>query len=503
MGQVAEADGVRVEGQLDDADGAVTLLADDHLRLALQPVHVLLPLQVLLGALARFGAAQVVAFAIDEHDAVGVLLDRAGFTQVGQLRALVFALLDLTRQLRQGDDRHAQFLGQGLQAAGDLGHFLHAVLLSAAFARRHQLQVVDDDQVQAVLHPLQTSRPRRQLGDGDAAGGVDIEGALADLDRRVAQLAEVRGVDLALAQLVRGHAGRIGQNTHGQLFGAHFQRVEGDDAAVDRLAALGRRFPLIGAGHVEGHVGGERRLAHRRTTREDKKVGGVQAAQLAVQVVQAGGQTRQLALTLIGFARHFDGAGQGGREVDEARRRLARLSQRIEGLFRLFDLFVGGRLWVGRLLDHLAADTDQVATQGKVIDDAGVVGGVGRRRSAVDEVGQVAQATELVEGRVLLEPLHQDGRLGQQALTDVILDRLEQPLMEGLVHMRAAQSVAQPLEHGVVEHQRAQQRLLRLQVVGHGRDGDLVCVSVGHGSEGVHGTSHSPKRRLRQTRPWP
>src|SRR5690606_8131634 len=59
VGQVAEADGVRVEGQLDDADGAVTLLADDHLGLTLQPVHVLLPLQVLLRALARFGAAQI------------------------------------------------------------------------------------------------------------------------------------------------------------------------------------------------------------------------------------------------------------------------------------------------------------------------------------------------------------------------------------------------------------------------------------------------------------
>ncbi|MNU94630.1 hypothetical protein D3C71_846170 [compost metagenome] len=211
----------------------------------------------------------------------------------------------------------------------------------------------------------------------------------------------------------------------------------------------------------------------------------MQTAQLAVQIVQPGSQTGQLALALIGLARHFDGAGQGGREADEARRGLACFSQRIEGLFRLFDLFVGGRLWVGRLLDHLAADTDEVATQRQVIDDAGVVGGVGRRRGAVDEVGQVAQAAELVEGRVLLEPLHQDGRLGQQALTDVILDRLEQPLMEGLVHMRAAQSVAQPLEHGVVEHQRAQQRLLRLQVVGHGRDGDLI-VSVGHGSKGVH-----------------
>ncbi|MND83426.1 hypothetical protein D3C80_752900 [compost metagenome] len=211
----------------------------------------------------------------------------------------------------------------------------------------------------------------------------------------------------------------------------------------------------------------------------------MQTAQLAVQIVQPGSQTGQLALALIGLARHFDGAGQGGGEVDEARGRLARLGQRIEGLFGLFDLFVGGRVRVGRLLDHLAADADQVATQGQVIDDAGIVGRVGRRGGAVDQVGEVAQTAELMKRRVLLEPLHQNGRFGQQALADVVLDRLEQPLVEGLVHMRAAQAVAQPLEHGVVEHQRAQQRLLRLQVMGHGRDGDLI-VSVGHGSKGVH-----------------
>ncbi|MCY1248137.1 hypothetical protein D9M72_615340 [compost metagenome] len=83
MGQVAEAGGVGIERQLDDADGAVTLLADDHFGLVLQAVHVFLPLQVFFGAFARLGAAEVVAFAIDEHDAVGVLLDRAGFPQVG------------------------------------------------------------------------------------------------------------------------------------------------------------------------------------------------------------------------------------------------------------------------------------------------------------------------------------------------------------------------------------------------------------------------------------
>ena len=73
----------------------MALLADDHLGLMAQAIHVLLPLQVLFGALARLGAAQVVAFPIDEHDHVGVLFDRAGFAQVRQLGPLVLSRLDL------------------------------------------------------------------------------------------------------------------------------------------------------------------------------------------------------------------------------------------------------------------------------------------------------------------------------------------------------------------------------------------------------------------------
>uniref|UniRef100_A0A0N4ZAP4 NAD-specific glutamate dehydrogenase n=1 Tax=Parastrongyloides trichosuri TaxID=131310 RepID=A0A0N4ZAP4_PARTI len=247
VGQVAEAGGVGIERQAHEADGAVTLLADDDLGLVLQAVHVFLPLQVFFGALARLGAAQVVAFSVHEHDAVGVLLDRARFPQVGELGTLVLPVFHLTRELRQGDDRAVEFLGQGLERARDLGNFLHPVFL-AVVAGGDELEVVDHDQVQTVFHPLQPARARRQLGDGQAAGGVDVERAFADLDGGVADLAEVRGVDLALAQLVRGHARRIGQNTHGQLFGAHFQRVEGDDAAVDGLAPAFRRWSARPAG---------------------------------------------------------------------------------------------------------------------------------------------------------------------------------------------------------------------------------------------------------------
>src|SRR3546814_15329986 len=55
----------------------------------------------------------------EQHD-VGVLLDGAGFAQVRKLRALVLALLHLTRELRQRQHREVPLLGERLQAAGDL-----------------------------------------------------------------------------------------------------------------------------------------------------------------------------------------------------------------------------------------------------------------------------------------------------------------------------------------------------------------------------------------------
>ncbi len=187
--------------QLDGADGAVALLADDDLGDVAHMVHVFLPGQVFGRALARLGPAFVIALAIDEHDHVGVLFDRSGFAQVRQLGPLVLARLHLARQLRQGDDRHRELFGQGLEAHGDLADFLHPVVLQAAVAQGDQLQIVDHQQVEPAL-ALQPPRPRRQLGQGQAAGGVDMQGAGLQLKGRVAHPAEFRGVDLALAQPV-------------------------------------------------------------------------------------------------------------------------------------------------------------------------------------------------------------------------------------------------------------------------------------------------------------
>src|ERR1700761_5341693 len=131
-GIVGELGVLLLEGQDDLADGAVAVLGDDDVGLAL-------PLGVLV----------VVLVAVDEHDQVGVLLNLAGLTQVRQDRLLVVlaSLLDGAAELREGDDRDVELPGQPLEATADLADLLHPALDVPLGS--HQLQIVDYDQPQA------------------------------------------------------------------------------------------------------------------------------------------------------------------------------------------------------------------------------------------------------------------------------------------------------------------------------------------------------------------
>ena len=115
--EIGEARHLGLEGEFDGAGRAVALLADDDFGLAVRPLHAPPAISTNSSVPSRGCLLlQIIFLAEDEHHDVGVLLDRAGFAQVRQLRALVVAAFDLTRQLRQRDDRHVQLLGQRLEA---------------------------------------------------------------------------------------------------------------------------------------------------------------------------------------------------------------------------------------------------------------------------------------------------------------------------------------------------------------------------------------------------
>src|SRR5690606_8612332 len=127
---VAKARRVAVKGQLSDSDGTVALFRNNDFC---QPVDFLATLFPALIALVelfvrlilapgRLRTFEVVLLAIDKQDHVRVLFDGAGFPQIGQLRALVLTLFDLTTELRQSDHWNVELLCNRFEPARDLGH---------------------------------------------------------------------------------------------------------------------------------------------------------------------------------------------------------------------------------------------------------------------------------------------------------------------------------------------------------------------------------------------
>ena len=111
-------------------------------------------------------------------------------------------------------------------------------------------------------------------------------------------------------------------------------------------------------GDVVGDVGGERGLAHAGAAGDDDQVGRLQAAHLGVEVVQAGGEARQLAVALIGARRHVDRGGERLREALEAAAVAAGLGELVELALGVLDLLARreiDRRVVGDV-DHVLAD---------------------------------------------------------------------------------------------------------------------------------------------------
>ena len=82
---------------------------------------------------------------VQEDDQIRILLNRPGFTQIRHYRALVGPLFQRAVQLRQGQYRTIQLLGDPLQGAGNFRNFVHPVFHPGHL---HQLQVIDHDQAQ-------------------------------------------------------------------------------------------------------------------------------------------------------------------------------------------------------------------------------------------------------------------------------------------------------------------------------------------------------------------
>ena len=245
------------------------------------------------------------------------------------------------------------------------------------------------------------------------------------------------------------------------------------------------------SGDVVGDVGGERGFAHAGAAGDDDQVGGLQPAHLGIEVFQPGGDAGELAVALVGARRHVDRGGERLREALEARAEAAGLGDFVELSFGVLDLLARGEIdrRVERLIDHVLADTDQIPPHRQVGDGMAVVGGVddggGLGREAGEILAGVQPADIDVGGQ---EGLERDRR-GDLAGADQVGRKLVKLLVQRLEEMPRLEEVRDPVERLVVDQDRAEQRLLGLDVMrrntrlGRGRFGKLADGGIEQGHE--------------------
>ena len=153
------------------------------------------------------------------------------------------------------------------------------------------MQIIDNNQAKAccALHP---SGAAGKLGNGERGRVINEKGSRRDAIAGRDQPVKLLTVQLAAANLFRINLRALTQNSCSQLFCCHFQREKGD-----------RRCHFTGAGRgcgVKGHIGCQRRLAHRRASGKDDQIGAMQPAKQIVQIGQACAGSRQMTVTFAG-----------------------------------------------------------------------------------------------------------------------------------------------------------------------------------------------------------
>ena len=503
--EVVEAGEFALEVQFDGADRAVALFGDDDLGHIAGVFQALFPLflflhEVLVGfalVLRRLVPFQVVFLAENEHHHIGVLFDGAGLPEVGQLRAFVVALLDGARQLRQGQYRHFQFLGQGLQATGDFRDLLDPPVIARRARRGDQLQVIDDDQAEALL-AFEPPGAGAQGADGQRRGIVDIHGNLVQGLAGRNQPVEIGVAQFAFAHFVRRNIGLFGDNTRRQLFGGHFERKETDDGA------LGAARLMMGIGRVIGHVGGQGGFPHGRPPGQNQQVGRVQSAQYLVDILEAGTDTGQAAIPLVGLFGHFDGGEHGILEGLEAAFVFALGGQVIESLFGVFDLLGGALVDLAAigLVDHVLTQLDEFPFQVEVVNQPSVFPGIDDGNGGRRQFRQIGWTADVGQAFVLFEITFQGNRVGDLAALDQLAAGFVKAPVLAQGEMFGPEEFGNPFVYPVVGEHRAEQGLFRLDIVRQGAERRLgaglpmfrLC-GVG-GCWGANGRCHG--KRLRE-----
>ena len=117
------------------------------------------------------------------------------------------------------------------------------------------------------------------------------------------------------------------------------------------------------------------------------------------------------------------------------------------------------------VVDHVLADIDQLPAQVEIMDRAAVIGGVDDGDHRGRQPPEILGAADLGERAVLIEQILERDRIGDLAALDQLGDGGEDAAMNRLGEVLGQQEVGDAVKGGVVDQYRAQERLLRFDVV--------------------------------------
>jgi len=193
----------------------------------------------------------------------------------------------------------------------------------------------------------------------------------------------------------------------------------------------------------------------------------MQAAQLAVEIMEAGGDAGDVAVALEGLLGDLDRRGHGVLQRLQHALDLARLRQLIEPLLGRLDLLHRRQVEVvgEGLVDDLLAEVDEFAAQEEVVDGVAVVLGVDDGDDSVLEPREILGAAGLDQRRVLVEEVAQGQEVRDLPALDQRAGGLVDAAVQRIGEMLLAQELVDLVVDAVVGEDRAEQRLLGLVVV--------------------------------------
>ena len=196
----------------------------------------------------------------------------------------------------------------------------------------------------------------------------------------------------------------------------------------------------------------------------------MKTADLRIQAFEPGGKSRQMAAAVerafCHFERFLGGLGEGlGLAVGPSF-----LRYRVKRGLGALDLSEGGNVLtrVERAFDQVAAHADQSSEQGQIVDLLCEVPRADHSRARSRQLRQICGAANLFYIFVDFEQWPQSYRVGDAVAVGDLQDRFVDAPMKRLEEVMRLELELDVLDQPVVDHQRAEQRRLGLDILREG-----------------------------------